>query len=71
MEKMDPFRIDSYFNMQRYLPEEGFSSWHCEKRKAKTLNRILVWMVYLNTLTQEVKRNFYINTILKNLKKVN
>ena len=31
MEKLDAFRIDSTFNMQRYLPGEGFSSWHCER----------------------------------------
>ena len=26
MQMMDAFRIHSHFNMQRYLPEEGFSS---------------------------------------------
>ena len=58
MQKMDAFRIDSYFNMQRYLPGEGFSSWHCERAGLKHSSRILVWMVYLNSLTDRGETEF-------------
>lgn len=59
MQKMDPFRIDSQFNIQRYLPEEGFTGWHCERAGLKHSNRILVWMVYLNDLTDRGETEFF------------
>lgn len=59
MQKMDAFRIDSHFNMQRYLPEEGFSGYHCERAGLKHANRILVWMVYLNDVTEGGETEFY------------
>lgn len=58
MQKMDAFRIAPHFNMQRYLPGEGFSSWHCERAGLKHSNRILVWMVYLNSLTDRGETEF-------------
>ena len=58
MQKMDSFRIAPHFNMQRYLPGEGFSSWHCERAGLKHSNRILVWMVYLNSLTDRGETEF-------------
>ena len=59
MENMDPFRIHSHFNMQRYLPEEGFSTWHCERAGLKYADRILVWMVYLNDVTDRGETEFF------------
>ena len=58
-QKLDPFRIDSHFNMQRYLPNEGFSGWHCERVGLKHSNRILVWMVYLNDVTDGGETEFF------------
>ena len=58
MQKMDAFRIAPPFNMQRYLPGEGFSSWHCERAGLKHSSRILVWMVYLNSLTDRGETEF-------------
>ena len=58
MQKMDAFRIAPHFNMQRYLPGEGFSSWHCERAGLKHSNRILVWMEYLNSLTDRGETEF-------------
>ncbi len=58
-QKLDPFRIDSHFNMQRYLPNEGFSGWHCERAGLKHSNRILVWMVYLNDVTDGGETEFF------------
>jgi len=34
------------YNIQRYLPAEGFKQWHCERSQANT--RCLVFMTYLN-----------------------
>ncbi len=37
------------FNMQRYFHSEGFYGWHCERDGRKEyMNRMLVWMFYLN-----------------------
>jgi len=37
--------IDAY-NIQRYLPGQGFKAWHYETREKDV--RLFVWMVYLN-----------------------
>lgn len=37
--------VDGY-NIQRYLPSQGFKSWHYESTEEKI--RLFVWMVYLN-----------------------
>lgn len=57
-QKLDPIELYTYFNMQRYLPGEGFSGWHCERASTKFLNRVLVWMVYLNTVTDRGETEF-------------
>lgn len=59
MEKLDPFEISTMFNMQRYEPGEGFFGWHCERATLKYSNRVLVWMVYLNTVTDRGETEFY------------
>jgi hypothetical protein len=57
--KLDPFDISPLFNMQKYEPGEGFYNWHCERASLKYSNRILVWMVYLNTVTDRGETEFY------------
>jgi len=48
LDNLCKFGLDSY-NMQRYLPGEGFYKWHCENiGSLKTINRCFVWMIYLN-----------------------
>lgn len=42
------WEIDSVFNFQRYLPGEGYYSWHCEVPGKNPSERLLAWMVYLN-----------------------
>lgn len=37
--------VDAY-NIQRYLPSQGFKAWHYESTQEKI--RLFVWMVYLN-----------------------
>jgi len=59
IQKLDGFRIHSHFNIQRYLPNEGFSSWHCERAGLKHSNRVLVWMVYLNDVTDGGETEFF------------
>jgi prolyl 4-hydroxylase len=45
------FAIVPEFNIQKYTPPTGgFKTWHCERNSVKVNNRILVWMMYLNTI---------------------
>jgi len=59
MTKMDPIDLYTYFNMQRYEPNEGFYGWHCERAGNKHSDRLLVWMIYLNTLTDRGETEFF------------
>lgn len=59
MSVLDPFEISPLFNMQRYNPEEGFLGWHCERASSNYSNRLLAWMVYLNTVTDRGETEFY------------
>lgn len=59
MSKLDPFQMSPLFNMQRYEPSEGFYGYHCERASLKYSNRVLVWMVYLNTVTDRGETEFY------------
>jgi len=59
MSKMDPFDMSPLFNMQRYEPSEGFFGYHCERASLKYSNRVLVWMIYLNTVTDRGETEFY------------
>jgi prolyl 4-hydroxylase len=46
-------RFDSYqsrYNIQKYLPKQGFKVWHCERAGGLTNRRCLVFMTYLNTV---------------------
>jgi hypothetical protein len=44
------FVLEGY-NIQRYLPGEGFFNWHCENPGyTNGGDRILAWMIYLNDL---------------------
>ncbi len=40
---------DLKYNLQKYDPRQGYFSSHCEN--AGNSNRMLVWMIYLNTVT--------------------
>ena len=57
--KMDDFRLDTLFNMQRYEPGEAFYGWHCERAGLPASARVLVWMVYLNTVNDGGGTQFY------------
>lgn len=55
----EPVDISLIFNVQKYSPGEGFYDWHCESSSLKTNHRQLVWMVYLNTLTDRGETAFF------------
>jgi hypothetical protein len=59
MRKMDPIDLYTYFNMQRYNPNEGFFDWHCERAGTKHSDRLLVFMIYLNTLKDRGETEFF------------
>lgn len=40
--------LENTFNIQRYLPGEGYYVWHCEAPGLDYCHRVLVWMFYLN-----------------------
>ena len=46
-----PWTLDLQWNVQRYLPGEGFKKWHCETNSKRYNHRVLAWMIYLNTVT--------------------
>jgi hypothetical protein len=59
MSKIDPFQISPTFNIQKYEPGEGFYGWHCERASNKYGNRVLVWILYLNTIKDRGETEFY------------
>ena len=59
IEKLDPFEIHHTFNIQRYLPGEGYSDYHCERAGLTTGNRMGVWMIYLNDVHDRGWTEFY------------
>lgn len=48
-----PWRVNFTYNFQRYLPSEGYYNWHCEVPNSSypCVNRMLTWMIYLNTVS--------------------
>tara|TARA_A100001015_G_scaffold257211_1_gene299713 strand:+ start:548 stop:1168 length:621 start_codon:yes stop_codon:yes gene_type:complete len=48
LDNVDPFEINFTFNMQRFLPGEGYHAFHCERASWETRDRVGVWMIYLN-----------------------
>ena len=59
MEVIDPFEINHTFNIQRYLPGEGYSQYHCERAGLTTGERMGVWMIYLNDIYDRGWTEFY------------
>lgn len=46
---VNEFMVYPHYNIQRYMPGEGYHQRHCEcAGLGKELDRILVWMIYLN-----------------------
>lgn len=65
LDLMKKFGIHSY-NMQRYLPGEGFYIWHCENSGGvNSINRCFAWMIYLNDVDDGGTEFLYQNHIEK------
>jgi hypothetical protein len=48
LDNIQKFVLEGY-NIQRYLPGEGFYNWHCENPGyPNSIHRVLAWMIYLN-----------------------
>jgi len=54
-----PLTISPSFNMQYYKPGEAFHQWHAERMQPAKMNRVLVWMFYLNDVTDQGGTEFY------------
>ncbi len=51
--------IREAFQIQHYAPNEGFFSWHCERSCYQSDQRALVFMTYLNDVTDGGETEFY------------
>ena len=47
------WRLENVYNLQKYLPGGGYPGPHCESTHKSDCNRVLVWMIYLNTVTDD------------------
>jgi len=63
--KSSSFSLIEHINIQKYNPPTGgFKTYHCERGCLTTSTRLLVWMVYLNTVTDKGGTEFkYLNHI--------
>ena len=48
LDNIDSFEINFTFNMQRFLPGEGYHKFHNERASFDNSQRVGVWMIYLN-----------------------
>jgi hypothetical protein len=54
-----PWSIVERFAIQHYKPNGGFKVFHSERISTTTANRHLVWMTYLNDVTDAGETEFY------------
>jgi hypothetical protein len=47
------------FNIQRYLPNEGFHAWHTERHNVNSSLRHLTFMTYLNDVNDDGETEFF------------
>jgi hypothetical protein len=50
---IDPWNVCNLYNIQKYDPGDGYHALHCENCNEATLHRVMAWMIYLNTVTDE------------------
>ena len=51
--------MENVFNIQRYLPTEGYYGWHTENSGLDNCQRVLAWMIYLNDVTDGGGTEFF------------
>jgi len=49
---IDSYGLTSNYNIQYYKKNEGFKVWHCENDSFRHMNRVLVFMTYLNDVPE-------------------
>jgi len=59
LDRVDPFEINYTFNIQRFLPGEGYHKFHSERASWATRDRVGVWMIYLNDVHDRGWTEFY------------
>ena len=59
LDVVDPFQINFTFNIQRFLPGEGYHKFHSERASFETRDRVGVWMIYLNDVTDRGWTEFF------------
>ena len=45
--------LENKYNLQKYLPGGGYPQPHCESGFKTDCHRVVVWMIYLNTVTDD------------------
>ena len=50
VDTLEPWMLMETYNVQKYLPNQAYFSEHCEN-SGFTNGTMLVWMIYLNTVT--------------------
>jgi len=58
-DNIDKFVISTFFNLQRYNPEEGYKVFHCERCNNQFYNRTHAWLIYLNDVEVGGETEFY------------
>ena len=58
LESMFAVTLREAFNIQHYAPNEGFLGYHCERIQSQTNQRALVFMTYLNDVTDGGETEF-------------
>jgi hypothetical protein len=59
LDNVDPFEINYTFNIQRFLPGEGYYRFHNERASFDTRDRVGVWMIYLNDVYDKGWTEFF------------
>ena len=56
--KMDPFVLDMPYQLQYYEPGWAYHPFHFERGDARYTHRVLVWLIYLNDVTDAGETEF-------------
>jgi hypothetical protein len=53
LNRLAPWKIFPLYNLQKYNPQQGYHSLHCENSNPSiaSSHRVMAWMFYLNTVT--------------------
>ena len=63
IDMIDRWGLDDLYNLQRYDIGKGYDYLHCENGCVELVKRVLVWMIYLNTVNGGTYFDNYDRTI--------